>query len=791
MRILQFFSDKTLENLYQVKTHQKNKFAAQKLLTLNIVLSIFFAILALINDINILGFTCLLNIFILSTLFILYNCRKTPQKILTNSYIFISILAPLIVILISIKFNHNLLVFNGDELFILGFCLKIFVANIYLFELSWLEFAVLKAFFTFSLLIYNLEEEKAINFSFPYIILFILTFLGFIFDYHREKKDRESFFNEYLFEHHFENLKQIFENVPDLILIYQKKGLVFVNNSTQKIFETNNLTEINKGLNENININNEKSEIWEGTSKNSKSDCFWEIIQNYFEKIGDSHSIAGKSKNNEEFDIKIKRLFWKNEISLLVLIAKVSEQNMRERLDLVNSFLTFVLGNISHEINTPLHIIQGNLESIKVNDKNKENLKIIENFLQILNSMTEIMIDLFFIRKGNIYLSICKIETRAFFEKIVSIFKQCFHYKDIDIQLKILPKFIHTDPKRLINIFTFILNKLMQKMENGVIKISLILEKSNPLQPYFYKVLISCSGMIKSHEDISSSVMNFKGFNFNCPFGSPKSKKKIEYEFSLIDALISCLSWGVSNKLESFELKTKEPEITFTNPKLDLGKENNLLSKIHYSFKIYDCLSEKKQFIKLKDPFQEKEQFLLNFIWSSLNTQEFSEDLINDSEICIKLPENNNFTNEITDKIINKPTKFRSRILNVDDLLFSLKVITNYCHSLKLHVEEAKNGLEAYLAVENLYNEEKEVFDLIFMDIDMPIMNGFDSAKKINEFLDKKVLGRKSIILAVTANVNNEELIINCQNSGIKEALKKPLTFQKFQEIIDKYLGKK
>lgn len=106
--------------------------------------------------------------------------------------------------------------------------------------------------------------------------------------------------------------------------------------------------------------------------------------------------------------------------------------------------------------------------------------------------------------------------------------------------------------------------------------------------------------------------------------------------------------------------------------------------------------------------------------------------------------------------------------MNVDDLLFSLKVITNYCHSLKLHVEEAKNRLEAYLTVEKLYNEEKEAFDLIFMDIDMPIMNGFDSAKKINEFFDKKNLGRKSIILAVTANFNNQELTINCKNSGIK-----------------------
>lgn len=604
MRILQFFGDKTIENLYQVKTHQKNKFAAVKLLTLNIVLSIFFAILALINGINILGFTCLLNIFVLITLFILYSCGKSPQKILTNLYIFISILAPLIVILISIKFNHNLLIFNSDELFILGFCLKIFVANIYLFELSWIEFAVLKAFFTFSLLIYNLEEEKHINFSFPYIILFLLTFLGFIFDYHREKKDRESFFNEYLFEHHFENLKQIFENVPDLILIYQKKGLVFVNSSTQKFFETNNLTEINKGLNENININNEKSEIWEETSKNSNSDCFWEILQNYFEKIGDSHSIVGKSKNNDEFDIKIKRLFWKNEISLLVLIAKVSEQNMKERLDLVNSFLTFVLGNISHEINTPLHIIQGNLESIKVNEQNKENIKFIGNFLQILNSMTEIMIDLFFIRKGNIYLSICKVETRQFFTKIVSSFKQCFHYKDIDIQLKNLPKFIHTDPKRLINIFTFILNKLMQKMENGVIEISLIPpEKENSLQSNVYSVLITCSGMIKSHEDTSSSVINFKDFKFDCPFGSPKLKSKNEYEFSLIDALISCLSWGASNKLENYKLTINEPEITFTNSELDLGKENNFPSKIHYSFKIYDCLSEKKAIYKTKRSF--------------------------------------------------------------------------------------------------------------------------------------------------------------------------------------------
>lgn len=74
------------------------------------------------------------------------------------------------------------------------------------------------------------------------------------------------------------------------------------------------------------------------------------------------------------------------------------------------------------------------------------------------------------------------------------------------------------------------------------------------------------------------------------------------------------------------------------------------------------------------------------------------------------------------------------------------------------------------------------------MDIDMPIMNGFDSAKKIGEFLEEKKVSKKSIVLAVTANTNNEEMIKNCKSSGIQEVLKKPLSMKKFEKTIKKYL---
>lgn len=788
MKIFHNFDDKLLESLYQNKISEKNKLPAKRLLIFNIIFHLSLVFLSMMNIKKQILIVSVCNVVLVCLIFLIYFYSKKYKRILLIVFLYGSVLIPFIVLIHFLKFlfEENSFFSSNFDLLFLGISLEMYVSHVYMLEMSWIEISILKILATFYMICYHHIEEGLFKMDYPEVLLVILTFVSFIFDFQKEKDDRKVFFQEYLMKNHFGSFKQILENMPDQILVYQKKGIVFANNSSLLHFKTKDLEEIPKKLRENLNLNNQKIDNLEEKISFSKTECFWDNLNTFFDLEKDTHNFIGDDIiDNVEFDIEIKRIYWENGISLLVLLSKVSEKNMKSRLDLVNSFLTFVLGNISHEINTPLHIIQGKIEAMKNNITNKtQEFIVIQKFLQILNTMSEIMIDLFRIRKGELYLNINKIDVYLALKNVFAVFKECFKYKNIKFQMKNVPKFFNTDLRRMNNILFFILNKLIQRMENGKIEISCFPEIKNVVQ--FYRLEIFCRGIIKPSETICSLNKNFKEKNFNSPFGSPSNgKQKNDYEFSLIDTLIASISCGNSSKLEIIENKN---DLDYKNNDFSFKKcceenENNIISELKYSFNIYDCELGEQEPIKIKDPFQENQSFLLHFVCSDEKIQNSSKDFMDIHEFSPSLTDN---INENKIKLSNKYNSIR--ILNVDDVLFSLMVITNFCHSQKLPVEEAKNGLEAYNVVQRLYNEENKIFDIIFMDIDMPIMNGFDAAKKINEFLDQKKVKQKSLIFAITANVNNEELLINCVNSGIKEFIKKPLSKNKFDEIIKNYL---
>jgi CheY-like chemotaxis protein len=74
-------------------------------------------------------------------------------------------------------------------------------------------------------------------------------------------------------------------------------------------------------------------------------------------------------------------------------------------------------------------------------------------------------------------------------------------------------------------------------------------------------------------------------------------------------------------------------------------------------------------------------------------------------------------------------------------------------------------------------------YDLIFMDLIMPEMNGFDSARKILAF-DKSVL-----IVAFTAD-NMPDTRKKAELSGIKEFIAKPVRIEDLKKLFARYFKK-
>lgn len=87
----------------------------------------------------------------------------------------------------------------------------------------------------------------------------------------------------------------------------------------------------------------------------------------------------------------------------------------------------------------------------------------------------------------------------------------------------------------------------------------------------------------------------------------------------------------------------------------------------------------------------------------------------------------------------------------------------------------AKNGLQVLKML------EKEDFDIILMDINMPQMDGMECAQKIRALNDKK---KASVpILAITGNAKNYSME-DFKDVGINEYLQKPLNFDALVDTV-------
>lgn len=127
------------------------------------------------------------------------------------------------------------------------------------------------------------------------------------------------------------------------------------------------------------------------------------------------------------------------------------------------------------------------------------------------------------------------------------------------------------------------------------------------------------------------------------------------------------------------------------------------------------------------------------------------------------------------DEFIAKPL-FRSR------LTATLKNIIEGKPNKEANIETAENGKEA---VEKFANAPSGFYDLIFMDIHMPVMNGYEATAAIRSH--RKYREKQIPIIAMTANAFAEDVVM-AKNAGMKEHIAKPLEMNRLCEIMQRYL---
>ncbi len=164
--------------------------------------------------------------------------------------------------------------------------------------------------------------------------------------------------------------------------------------------------------------------------------------------------------------------------------------------------------------------------------------------------------------------------------------------------------------------------------------------------------------------------------------------------------------------------------------------------------------------------------FISKPLFKSRIVQLFNELTKEDGEVA-EIPELNKYAKK---QFVGK------RALLVEDNELNSEIATEILNMAGFEVESVTNGKEA---VDIMSRVDSGYYDVIFMDIQMPVMNGYEAARAIRTLPGDYV---KSVpILAMTANAFADD-VAAAKNAGMNEHIAKPIDFDQLIKSLSKWL---
>lgn len=123
------------------------------------------------------------------------------------------------------------------------------------------------------------------------------------------------------------------------------------------------------------------------------------------------------------------------------------------------------------------------------------------------------------------------------------------------------------------------------------------------------------------------------------------------------------------------------------------------------------------------------------------------------------------------------------RVLVVEDNMLNREIMVDILTETGVEVETAVNGK---IAVDMVAEAPEAYYDLVFMDIQMPVMNGYEATSAIRSLPNGK--GALLPIVALTANAFAEDVVM-AKNAGVNEHLAKPVNIDQLNKTMQTWMG--
>ncbi len=497
------------------------------------------------------------------------------------------------------------------------------------------------------------------------------------------------------------------------------------------------------------------------------------------------------------------------------------------------------LANMSHEIRTPMNGIIGFIELLEKTNLSNQQHQYIDTIHTSANSLLTIIndiLDFSKIESGKLDVDIIEFDLLELIEEIITIMLPLAQKKNIELifhRAIDMPRFLFSDPIRIRQILLNLIGNAIKFTQKGYVAIRILFSKSSD-NNYDFKFTITDTGVGMSESNKqrlfnaftqadTSITRRFGGTGLGLVISRSLANLlngEINFESTLDSGSVFWLSLPLKQSFRIHEydfsnIKDKHVILYECTPQLRLSSRqllniwksniqqvnnikqlNSLLksSMIHLDYMLigisYEQTLQKTDFSEFTKLCNEKnipvfalissaEQEHYNFYYD----QGFSVCLFRNNTFDKTLMIVNNFFTgkkteiELREKVNLNADWSHLNILIVDDNQINLHLANSILENWKIHTHRATNGLEAVTLCEDLK------FDLIFMDLHMPEMDGIDATLSIRK---KSTYNVNTTIIALTANAMPEEKekIIA---SGMNDILIKPVTEHQIFEIINHY----
>jgi two-component system sensor histidine kinase BarA len=507
------------------------------------------------------------------------------------------------------------------------------------------------------------------------------------------------------------------------------------------------------------------------------------------------------------------------------------------------------LANMSHEIRTPLNGILGFTNLLlkgHLNQQQKDHLSTIKKSSEILLTIINDILDFSKIEAGKLTLDHTPLRLREVVEDVLTMLAPAAHQKYLELVPLVygdVPEDIFGDPLRIKQIVTNLVSNAIKFTQSGEVVLRAMLEDLNGNQVTI-KISVTDTGVGLSRvqqqslfhafsqadastarqyggtglglviskrlieemggeigveselgkgstfwftlpTDIATNAIpapsqtEIKGESVILHETHPTSRLSIQHLFNV---------WGVkveiAESLDQLVQKTIKAQtehkgfgaaiIGVNKHQLNSNQLSNLIKELEFN---RDCRT-----VLLTPTIDEDDHAVLAsasaHISKPVQQQRLYEKLLlvlqgEKKSMAAEVPETPLATNVVSD--VKTPL-----ILAVDDNDANLKLVKALLEELYVQVHTASSGFEA------LSKSKQNNYDLIFMDVQMPGMDGIETTRRIRELEQDK--NRKTPIIALTAHALAEEKH-NLLANGFNDYLTKPISEAQLQDVIFRRTG--